>query len=121
MKSSALTCRRLPGLAVERRDAVDERLRAQAGGGGVLLHFQAVLVGAGQEVDVVAAQAVPARQRVADDGGVGVAEVRLRRDVIDGSGEEAAHDRALRTMVDDQWRQERVRIRLGTTDLTGSA
>ena len=63
------------------------------GGLGGLLHLLAVLVGAGEEVDVVAEQAVPASDGVADDGGVRVAEVRLGGDVVDGGGEEVvAHD-----------------------------
>ncbi len=83
----------LPRLLIQRGDRVGEVLRRQAGGLGGLLHLLAVLVGAREEVHVVAEQAVPASDRVADDGGVGVAEVRLCGDVVDGGGEEVvAHD-----------------------------
>ena len=75
-------------------------LRRQARGLGGLLDLQAVLVGAGEEVHVVAEQAVPAGERVADDGRVGVAEVRLGVDVVDGGGEEVvAHDGSFRRMA----------------------
>ena len=42
-----------------------------------------MLIGAGQEVDLVASHAVPAGKGVADNGGVSVAKVRLGIDVID--------------------------------------
>ena len=61
-----------PRLFVQRRDLVDERLWILSGAGRVLLDLQPVLIGAGHEVDGVAQQAVPPRQRVSDDGGVGV-------------------------------------------------
>ena len=61
---------------------------------GGLLDLEPVLVGAGQELDVVAEQAVPAGQRVADDRRVGVAEVRFGVDVVDRRRDvEPAHDR----------------------------
>ncbi len=72
-----------PCLDELRGDPVGELLRRRAGGLGGLLDLEAVLVGAGEELDVVAEQPVPARQRVADDGGVGVAEVGLGVDVVD--------------------------------------
>ena len=59
--------------------AVGELLRRQARGLGGLLDLEPVLVGAGEELHVVAEQAVPAGERVADDRRVGVAEVRLAR------------------------------------------
>jgi hypothetical protein len=46
-----------------------------------------VLVGAGEEEGVVAEQAVAARDDVGDDGGVGVADVGARVDVVDRRGE----------------------------------
>ncbi len=58
-----------------------------AGGGGAALDLLAVLVGAGEEVGVVAQQAVAAGEDVGDDGGVGVADVGARVDVVDGGGE----------------------------------
>jgi hypothetical protein len=55
-------------------DLVGERLRRLAGGVGGLLDLEAVLVGAGEELHVVAQQPVPARERVADDRRVRVPE-----------------------------------------------
>ena len=69
----------LPRVDELRGDRVGELLRRQARGIGGLLDLQPVLVGAGEELHVVAEQPVPAGERVADDGGVGVAEVRLAR------------------------------------------
>ena len=58
-------------------------LRRRPGGLGRLLDLEAVLVGAGEELDVVAEQTVPPSERVADDRRVGVAEVWFRVDVVD--------------------------------------
>ena len=75
----------LPRLGEQRGDRVDELLRRSCRRPRrALLHLLAVLVGAGEELDVVAEQAVPAGERVADDRGVRVAEVRLGVDVVDG-------------------------------------
>ena len=83
----------LPRLLVERGDRVGEVLWRLAGGFRGLLHLLAVLVGAGEEVHVLAEQAVPASDGIADDGGVGVAEVRLCGDVVNRCGEEVVgHD-----------------------------
>ncbi len=46
-----------------------------------------VLVGAGQEPRVDAERSLAARDRVAHDGRIGVAQVRTRIHVIDGRGE----------------------------------
>ena len=73
----------LPRLGELRRDRIGERLRVEAGGVGGALDVEAVLVGPGEEQDVVAEQPSPARQRVTDDGGVGVPEVRFGVDVVD--------------------------------------
>ena len=73
----------LPRVGVERRDLVDELARCLARGVGVLLHLEAVFVGARQQVHVVSAESVPATDRVGDDRGVRVPEVRLGRHVID--------------------------------------
>ena len=51
----------------------------------------AVLVGAGEEEDVLAPLAVVPRQHVGGDGRVGVAVVRLAVHVVDGSGDVEAH------------------------------
>ena len=64
-------------------DLVGELLRRDSGGGGGALDLLAVLVGAGQEEGVVAQQAVAAGDDVGRDGGVGVADVRARVDVVD--------------------------------------
>ena len=68
-------------------DLVGELLRRDAGGGGGALDLLAVLVGAGEEEGVVAEQAVAAGDDVGGDGGVGVADVRARVDVVDRGGE----------------------------------
>ncbi len=54
---------------------------------GGAFDIDAVLVGAGEVGDVEAAHALVARDHVADDGGVGRADVRAGVRVIDGSGE----------------------------------
>ena len=64
-------------------DTVDELLRRDAGLLGLRLDLLAVLVGAGQEHDVVALQALVAGQRVCRDGAVGVADVQLIRGIVD--------------------------------------
>ena len=57
-------------------------------------HLLAVLVGAGQEEDVVADQPVPAGQGVGVDRRVGVADVGRVVDVVDRRGDvEAGHRR----------------------------
>ena len=76
-----------PGAAKALADAVGERLCVGAGRGRGLIHLLAVLVGAGQKIGAVAVEAVPARQEVGDDGGVGVAEVRFGVDVVDRGGD----------------------------------
>ena len=78
----------LPRLLVQRGDRVDELLRRLAGGVGRVLHLLAVLVGAGEEVDLLAEQAVPPGEGVADDRRVRVTEVGARRHVVDRRGEE---------------------------------
>ena len=72
-----------PRLGELRGDAVGELLRGEPGRLGSLLDLEAVLVGAGEELHLVAEEAVPAGDCVADDGRVGVPEVRLRVDVVD--------------------------------------
>src|SRR6185436_14458142 len=72
----------------------------------------AVLVGARQEVDVLAQQPVPSGDGITDDGGVRVAEMRLGGDVIDGCGEEVvAHDGILSKNGERTADQKPVRIR----------
>ena len=71
---------------------VDQLLRRHALRLGRPLHFQTVLVGAGQIEDLVTAEPAPARENVARDGRVRVTDVRDVVDVIDGSRDvEARH------------------------------
>ena len=65
----------LPGLAEPLAGAVGVLPGRDAVGLGRPLHLEAVLVGAGEEEDVVAEQAVPAGQGVGGDRRVGVADV----------------------------------------------
>ena len=79
-----------PGVLELRGDLVDELLGRLAGSVGGLLDLEAVFVGAGEVVDVVTQQAVPASEGVADDGGVRMTEVWSGVDVVDRGGEEVA-------------------------------
>ena len=65
-------------------DVVDELLRGHARSLGLIFDLLAVLVGAGQEHDVIARQALVARHRVGRYGAVGVADVELVGGVVDG-------------------------------------
>ena len=65
-------------------DLVHILLGGHAGIGGLVLDLLAVLVGAGQEHDVVALHALETGQCVAGHGGVAVADVQLIAGVIDG-------------------------------------
>ena len=64
-------------------DPVDEFLGRDARSLGLGLDLLAVLVGARQEHDVIAAQALVAGDRVGRHGAVGVADVQLVRGVVD--------------------------------------
>ena len=64
-------------------DLVDELLRRDTRGLGLLFDLLAMLVRAGEEHHVLAAQAVIARDRVGRDGAVGVADVELCRRIVD--------------------------------------
>ena len=83
------------GAVVHRADQVAERLadlvrvglRRQARGLGGFLHLLAVLVGAGEEFDVVAIQPLRPRQNVARNRGVSVPDVRPIVHVIDRRGD----------------------------------
>jgi len=77
----------LPEILEGLRDLVGELLRRDAGGGGGALDLLAVLIGAGEEEGVVTEQAVAAGEYVRNDGGVRVADVRARVDVIDRGGD----------------------------------
>ena len=64
-------------------DVIDELLRRNTGLLGLQLDLLAVLVGAGQELDVVALQALVASHSVGSDGAVGMADVQLIAGIID--------------------------------------
>ena len=64
-------------------DVIDELLRRNAGLLGLQLDLLAVLVGAGQELDVVALQPLVAGHSVGSDGAVGMADVQLIAGIID--------------------------------------
>ena len=68
-------------------DAVHELLGRHAGLRGLILDFLAVLVGAGQEHDIVTGQALVAGHGVGGHGAVGVADVQLVRGIVDGGGD----------------------------------
>ena len=68
-------------------DLIDKLLRRDAGGFGLVLDLLAVLVGAGEEHHVIAAQTLVAGDRVACDGAVGVADVELRGGIVDRRGD----------------------------------
>jgi hypothetical protein len=73
------------------RVLVGELARLDAEPLGRLGDRLAVLVGAREEEDVFAALAHVPREHVARDRGVGVAEVRLRVDVVDRRGDVVGH------------------------------
>ncbi len=77
----------LPEVCEGLGDLVGELLGRDAGGGGGALDLLAVLVGAGEEEGVVTEQAVTAGEDVGHDGGVGVADVGARVDVVDRRGD----------------------------------
>ena len=65
-----------------RDDVVDKLLRRDAGCLCLFFDLLTVLVGAGQEHDVVALQAFVARHRVGRDGAVGMTDVKLCRRIV---------------------------------------
>ena len=77
----------VPGLAEPGADAVHELLDRQAGLDGGFHHLVAVFVGAGLEAGLLPQEAVEAGQGVGHHRGVGMAQVGLGVDVIDGGGE----------------------------------
>ena len=78
----------LPELLEVRGLGVSPLLRRHAVLGSGLGDLLAVLVHAGEELDVVAGGATVARLDVGQDGGVRGAEVRIGVDVVDGGGDE---------------------------------
>ena len=81
----------VPGLPEPAADLVDELLDRQAHGGGGVHDLVAVLVGAGLEAHFPAQEAVKPGQGIGHHGGVGVADMGLGVDVIDGGGEVDSH------------------------------
>ena len=77
----------LPQVAIFRSDAVYKFLRREARGFRRPLDFLPVLVGAGKKHHVVAAHAFVARNRIGHDGGVCVAHVWPRVDVVNWRGQ----------------------------------
>jgi hypothetical protein len=86
-----------PGAAELLGDLVGVGLLGHALLGGDALDLQAVLVGAGEEARLLAADAVVAREHVGGDRGVGAAQVGHVVDVVDRRGdvEGARHGVAL--------------------------
>ena len=72
-------------------DGGDDLIHVLLGGhacvGGLVLDLLAVLVGAGQEHDVIALHPLEACQCVAGDSGIAVADVQFVAGVVDGSGD----------------------------------
>jgi hypothetical protein len=77
-----------PEVLEERGLGVAPLLRRHAVVGGGLCDLLAVLVHAGQELDVIACRAAEARLDVREQGAVGGAQVRGGVDVVDGGGDE---------------------------------
>ena len=76
----------LPQILDGGHDLVHVFLGGHAGIGGLVLNFLAVLIGAGQEHDVIALHPLEACQCVAGDSGIAVADVQFVAGVVDGSG-----------------------------------
>ena len=72
-------------------DLVHELFDRQTGGRGGLHDLVAVLVGAGLEAHLLAQEAVETGQGIGHHRGVGVADVGLGVDVIDGRGDIDSH------------------------------
>ena len=83
----------VPGVAEGVADAVHKSLDRQVQLLGGLDDLVAVLVGAGLEAGVIPLEAVKASQGVRHHGGVGVSQVRLGVDVINGRGDIKSHGR----------------------------
>ncbi len=79
--------------------AVGQLLGLQPLGAGGIGHRLAVLVGPGEEEHLLAPLAHVPGQHVGGDGRVGVAQVGLRVDVIDGGGDVEGHALVLRTLL----------------------
>ncbi len=81
----------IPGLAEPGADAVHELLDRQAGLDRGFHHLVAVFIGAGLEAGLCAHEAMKPGQGVGHHGGIGMAQVGLGVDVIDGGGQVVGH------------------------------
>lgn len=76
----------LPGFSKLRGDMVGELFGRCARLLGRLLNFRAVLVGAGEKIYILAAQAVVAGEHIGGNGSIGVAYMRRIVDIINWRG-----------------------------------
>ena len=86
-KAIVADVQQLPQILDGSNDLVHILLGGDAGIGGLILDLLAVLIGAGQEHDVVALHPLKAGQRIAGHGGVAVADMQLIAGVIDRGGD----------------------------------
>ena len=86
-KAVVADIQQLPQILDGGHDLVHILFGGDAGIGSLILDLLAVLIGAGQEHDVVALHPLEAGQRIAGHGGVAVADVQLIAGVIDGGGD----------------------------------
>ena len=86
-KAVVADIQQLPQILDGGHDLVHVLLGGDAGISGLILDLLAVLIGTGQEHDVVALHPLEAGQRIAGHGGVAVADVQLIAGVIDGGGD----------------------------------
>ena len=86
-KAVVADVQQLPQILDGSHDLIDILLGGDAGIGSLILDLLAVLIGAGQEHDVVTLHPLEAGQRIAGHGGVAVADVQLIAGVVDGGGD----------------------------------
>ena len=82
-----LDLHQLPQFLGVSHDFVHVRLGRHALFSGLALDLLAVLVGAGEEVSIIAGQALEPGHGVGGHGGVGVADVHVARGIVDGGGD----------------------------------
>ena len=86
-KAVVADIQQLPQILDGSHDLVHVLLGGDTGIGSLILDLLAVLIGAGQEHDVIALHPLEACQCVAGDSGIAVADVQLVAGVVDGSGD----------------------------------
>ena len=86
-KAVVADIQQLPQILDSSHDLVHILFGSYTGIGSLILDLLAVLIGAGQEHDVVALHPLKAGQRIAGHGGVAVADVQLIAGVVDGGGD----------------------------------